>query len=224
MNTQTPETDALEAKIFDSTNLTERISGSHWQTTCITLRDFARKLELERNEARADAAVMRKALEHAHTAINYAVTSGFEDTIKTIISAALSTNAGRELLAEVERLRDENRKLAIKAGSYTLPPHIAAELESLRNMAANLTYHSAQSTACAGCGKVKHTPLRQDEMGGYVCLTCIDKELTTLRRKVEAAKGMAEALKHYSTATLTYGTDIGGKARAALTAWQEANK
>ena len=23
----------------------------------------------------------------------------------------------------------------------------------------------------------KHTPLRRDHMGGYVCLTCIDKEL-----------------------------------------------
>ena len=40
-----------------------------------------------------------------------------------------------------------------------------------------VTYLSTQSTACAGCGKVKHTPLRIDAMGGYVCLTCIDKKL-----------------------------------------------
>ena len=39
------------------------------------------------------------------------------------------------------------------------------------------TYCSVQSTKCAGCGKEEHTPLRRDEMGGYVCLTCIDKEL-----------------------------------------------
>jgi hypothetical protein len=39
------------------------------------------------------------------------------------------------------------------------------------------TYESTQSTNCAVCGERKHTPLRRDEMGGYVCLSCIDKEL-----------------------------------------------
>ena len=41
----------------------------------------------------------------------------------------------------------------------------------------SLTYKSTQATKCAGCGEYKHTPLRRDQMGGYVCLTCIDKEL-----------------------------------------------
>lgn len=39
------------------------------------------------------------------------------------------------------------------------------------------TYSSTQATNCAKCGEHKHTPLRIDWMGGYVCLTCIDKEL-----------------------------------------------
>ncbi|WP_248313168.1 hypothetical protein [Bosea sp. F3-2] len=39
------------------------------------------------------------------------------------------------------------------------------------------TYSSTQATACAACGEHKHTPLSRDEMGGYVCLTCIDKRL-----------------------------------------------
>lgn len=39
------------------------------------------------------------------------------------------------------------------------------------------TYASKQETQCAGCGISKHTPLRVDDMGGYVCLTCIDKKL-----------------------------------------------
>lgn len=39
------------------------------------------------------------------------------------------------------------------------------------------TYKSTQQTECDGCGNLKHTPLRRDEMGGYVCLTCIDKQL-----------------------------------------------
>ena len=34
-----------------------------------------------------------------------------------------------------------------------------------------------QLTKCAVCGQHKHTPLRRDETGGYVCLTCVDKEL-----------------------------------------------
>lgn len=43
------------------------------------------------------------------------------------------------------------------------------------------TYASNQHTCCAGCGEDKHTPLRNDTMGGYVCLTCIDKELARLQ-------------------------------------------
>jgi len=42
------------------------------------------------------------------------------------------------------------------------------------------TYTSKQATNCAGCGEHKHTPLRIDSMGGYVCLTCIDKKLGSL--------------------------------------------
>jgi hypothetical protein len=34
-----------------------------------------------------------------------------------------------------------------------------------------------QKTNCAKCGELKHTPLRRDEMGGYVCLSCIDDQL-----------------------------------------------
>jgi hypothetical protein len=42
------------------------------------------------------------------------------------------------------------------------------------------TYSSTQATVCAGCLKHKHTPLRIDAMGGYVCLTCIDQKLGSL--------------------------------------------
>ena len=42
------------------------------------------------------------------------------------------------------------------------------------------TYASTQATMCAGCGEHKHTPLRIDTMGGYVCLTCIDQKLGSL--------------------------------------------
>jgi len=45
----------------------------------------------------------------------------------------------------------------------------------------NYTYISKQETECAMCGKRKHTPLRNDTMGGYICLTCIDQELEKLQ-------------------------------------------
>lgn len=41
-------------------------------------------------------------------------------------------------------------------------------------------YASKQATICAVCGNHKHTPLRVDAMGGYVCLTCIDERLGSL--------------------------------------------
>ena len=47
--------------------------------------------------------------------------------------------------------------------------------------ASEFTYASKQATACAVCGERKHTPLRNDAMGGYVCLTCIDRELVRLQ-------------------------------------------
>lgn len=54
-----------------------------------------------------------------------------------------------------------------------------AELKSAR-------FRHEQATRCAGCGEKKHTPLRVDGMGGYVCLTCIDKRLHELLAQEEA--------------------------------------
>ncbi|HEP8722238.1 TPA: hypothetical protein VDU44_000093 [Pseudomonas aeruginosa] len=62
------------------------------------------------------------------------------------------------------------------------------EIQELRENVAKLkkelrsrwTYASTQATNCAGCGEHKHTPLRVDWMGGYVCLTCIDEKLEEL--------------------------------------------
>lgn len=87
--------------------------------------------------------------------------------------------------------------------------------ESLRKQIpdAPYTYSSSQSTNCAGCGKHKHTPLRVDSMGGYVCLTCIDTRLEELLAEESAREvdkdwwgcqevadlpGVDEALKAFS--------------------------
>lgn len=52
--------------------------------------------------------------------------------------------------------------------------------EMQKEMRSRWTYASTQATNCAGCGEHKHTPLRVDWMGGYVCLTCIDEKLEEL--------------------------------------------
>jgi hypothetical protein len=52
------------------------------------------------------------------------------------------------------------------------------------------TWEREAKTSCASCGELKHCPLRRDEMGGYVCLTCIDKKLDEMQgweRGVEEA-------------------------------------
>lgn len=88
------------------------------------------------------------------------------------------------------------------------------ELKRLRTAAAEpvapakaLTYSSTQETNCAGCGKRKHTPLRIDAMGGYVCLTCIDQKLGSLlgefgypevAEPVEGAEPAREALANWA--------------------------
>ncbi|WP_254214287.1 hypothetical protein [Burkholderia multivorans] len=56
--------------------------------------------------------------------------------------------------------------------------------------AEGFTYASKQATSCASCGEHKHTPLRIDWMGGYVCLTCIDRELES-RSPAMAAEAVA---------------------------------
>ncbi|HFH4104885.1 hypothetical protein [Pseudomonas aeruginosa] len=52
--------------------------------------------------------------------------------------------------------------------------------ELQKELRSRWTYASTQATNCAGCGEHKHTPLRVDWMGGYVCLTCISKKLEEL--------------------------------------------
>ncbi|MGK8199530.1 hypothetical protein [Burkholderia cepacia] len=59
-------------------------------------------------------------------------------------------------------------------------------------VADGFTYATKQATACASCGEHKHTPLRVDRMGGYVCLTCIDHEL---ERSVALADNQRAAIE-----------------------------
>lgn len=80
----------------------------------------------------------------------------------------------------------------IKEGQTDLKPYVYDAAGALLKLAGaalaaqakgggtSYTYASKQATTCACCGEHKHTPLRIDSMGGYVCLTCIDKKLGSL--------------------------------------------
>lgn len=60
------------------------------------------------------------------------------------------------------------------------PGYVSDPCPDCNAPAPSYTYSSTQATNCAVCGKHKHTPLRIDAMGGYVCLTCIDNKLGAL--------------------------------------------
>ena len=47
-------------------------------------------------------------------------------------------------------------------------------------------------TSCAVCGENKHCPIRNNTMGGYVCLTCVDKELEKLQSENIKIKKLAK--------------------------------
>ncbi len=65
-------------------------------------------------------------------------------------------------------------------------------------------------TACAVCGNREHLPIRNDAMGGYVCLTCIDNELTRLKYLIDAKS---------HTRTKTHATILSSGARLAGFLW-----
>lgn len=54
--------------------------------------------------------------------------------------------------------------------------HIAI-LEAIQG---SLDALATQKTTCAACSEHKATPLRRDELGGYICLTCTDRVLDAL--------------------------------------------
>ncbi|MFU5343124.1 hypothetical protein ACM7W1_16250 [Pseudomonas aeruginosa] len=97
-----------------------------------------------------------------------------------------------DALARVEELEKElamARDAAAKGdAARRAAGGMEMEIQELREKVTELqkelrsrwTYASTQATNCAGCGEYKHTPLRVDWMGGYVCLTCIDKKLEEL--------------------------------------------
>ncbi|MBI1689484.1 hypothetical protein [Methylorubrum sp. DB1722] len=81
-------------------------------------------------------------------------------------------------LTHIHDTRERTRQSLVEANRSRA--EAVSELRSAR-------FRHEQATRCAGCGERKHTPLRVDDMGGYVCLTCIDTRLHELLAKEEEA-------------------------------------
>jgi hypothetical protein len=47
---------------------------------------------------------------------------------------------------------------------------------------------------CAHCGEHKPTPYRRDELGGYVCLACVEQHLNNV---IQSAESTGKACRHY---------------------------
>jgi len=67
---------------------------------------------------------------------------------------------------------------------------------------AALTYSSTQATECAVCGDRKHTPLRRDHMGGYVCLTCVDNHIDAAEERIKEAERVIAPFAPVGAATM----------------------
>lgn len=106
-----------------------------------------------------------------------------------------------EVSRQDERLRDVGTRLEGVLSCEAIVEDAAAAMDLLakrvavaeqeRNEAVtelkSARFRHEQTARCAGCGERKHTPLRIDAMGGYVCMTCIDQRLVELLDKEEEA-------------------------------------
>lgn len=64
-------------------------------------------------------------------------------------------------------------------------------LQKERDQMARLLDAHVSRKPCAECGESKPLPLRRDDMGGYVCLSCVEKRLNDLLAGVGNARQAA---------------------------------
>ncbi|WCU04767.1 hypothetical protein O0072_18110 [Pseudomonas aeruginosa] len=184
---------AIEAT--DAQDLNLRLQG--WQARAALAQPSPAQAEAERPE------VVARVVHSNPVVLGQCGPLNANDELMTVAQHAASVARWAEMFNRVEQQRDAalarvaelEKKLAMAldaASKGDAARHAACgmemEIQELREKVAELqkelrsrwTYASTQATNCAGCGEHKHTPLRVDWMGGYVCLTCIDKKLEEL--------------------------------------------
>jgi hypothetical protein len=91
---------------------------------------------------------------------------------------ALSAEEREELRAYAEA--DSLDRFGVSAWVLRLLAEHAALTAALARMKDVSQFAQTQATTCAVCLVYKHTPVRRDSMGGYVCGGCLEKELDAL--------------------------------------------
>lgn len=81
----------------------------------------------------------------------------------------------------LEKLKEEISEALHEAKGieFILAPSLESFARGVEHglLKALILTNSQPQAHCAGCGEFKETPLKREEMGGYVCLTCIDNRL-----------------------------------------------
>jgi len=105
----------------------------------------------------------------------------------------------KQLLAEMDKATGAMQDYADRLGDPKYPTAeanlkesalryqraVIAHMRTIAQSSVDVCLPTTESeTKCAGCKKRKPTPLRNDAMGGYVCLTCIDRELNRLQSRL----------------------------------------
>lgn len=94
--------------------------------------------------------------------------------------------AGRVCPSKWYRERVECKVCGLTTREYKSPGAATRSWNTRSTAVAPVSPIENQHTVCAGCFVDKPTPLRRDEMGGYVCLTCVDKRLDALSKELLA--------------------------------------
>jgi transposase len=98
----------------------------------------------------------------------------------------------RRLTIAKNHLFDENAHLLDKVR------RLEEDLKEAKDtLAIFRTYN--QHTKCALCGEDKPTPLRRDDMGGYVCLACVEKKLDQVQPALDENKKKLSEFKETIT-------------------------
>lgn len=88
--------------------------------------------------------------------------TGIEDLLKKTVAAFITLSPERQ----AEMMEEQRKSFAENNVALSRPTPAATD--------------TGQHTICASCFVDKPTPLRRNEMGGYVCLTCVDKRLDAI--------------------------------------------
>jgi hypothetical protein len=79
-------------------------------------------------------------------------------------------------------------RINLRAAILELLAALRAQTERAERAEADSDPNYAPPGTCANCGKAKRLPYRRDDLGGYVCLTCVERHLNAQKVRAEKAE------------------------------------